>query len=56
LQGGGGLEADDRAPYIRPMTDPSSPEILAWLDTLPLGERLTMLHAFPQLQTDISVS
>lgn len=35
------------------MTDPSTPEILAWLETLPLSERLTMLHAmvlaFPQL-------
>jgi hypothetical protein len=36
------------------MPDPQSPEILAWLETLPLPERLTALHAmsiaFPQLQ------
>ena len=36
------------------MSDPSSPEILAWLETLSLSERLTMLHAmalaFPRLQ------
>jgi hypothetical protein len=33
---------------------PDSPEILAWLETLPLTVRLTTLHAmsiaFPQLQ------
>lgn len=42
------------SPHIRPMSDPISPEILAWLETLPLSDRLTMLHAmalvFPQLQ------
>jgi hypothetical protein len=27
------------------VTDPTSPEILAWLDTLPLRERLVTLHA-----------
>jgi cytochrome oxidase assembly protein ShyY1 len=35
------------------MTDPSSPGILAWLETLSLSDWLTMLHAmalaFPQL-------
>jgi hypothetical protein len=36
------------------VTDPTSPEILAWLDTLPLRERLVTLHAMmfaiPSLQ------
>jgi hypothetical protein len=36
------------------MTDPLSPYILAWLDTLPLTDRLATLHAMrialPQLR------
>jgi hypothetical protein len=36
------------------MHDPRSPEVLAWLETLPLAVRLTTLHGmsigFPQLQ------
>jgi hypothetical protein len=36
------------------MTDPRTPEIIAWPDTLPLTERLVTLHAmtiaFPPLQ------
>jgi hypothetical protein len=36
------------------MPDPRSPEIHAWLETLPLAVRLTTLHAmsiaFPKLQ------
>jgi hypothetical protein len=36
------------------MYDPHSPEILAWLNTLPLTDRLATLHAmpiaFPQLR------
>jgi hypothetical protein len=48
------LEASNPAPHIRAVTDPISPEIIAWLEALPLRERLTMLHAmalaFPQLQ------
>jgi hypothetical protein len=32
------------------MTDPRSPEITAWLDTLPLNERHAMGIAFPPLQ------
>jgi hypothetical protein len=30
-----------------PMTDPRSPEVLAWLDTLPLTDRLATMHAMP---------
>jgi hypothetical protein len=29
------------------MYDPRSPEILAWLNTLPLTDRLATLHAMP---------
>jgi hypothetical protein len=40
------------------VTDPTSPEILAWLDTLPLTERLVTLHAMmfamPTLQRNHS--
>jgi hypothetical protein len=36
------------------MTEPRAPEIIAWPDTLPLTERLVILHAmaiaFPPLQ------
>jgi hypothetical protein len=36
------------------MPDPRTPQILAWLDTLPLVERLATMHAmasaFPPLQ------
>jgi hypothetical protein len=36
------------------MTDPHTPETTAWLDALPLNERLVILHAmaiaFPPLQ------
>lgn len=38
------------------MHDPRSPEILVWLETLPLRDRLVTLHAmmiaFPALQRD----
>jgi hypothetical protein len=38
------------------MHDPRTPEILAWLETLSLRERLVTLHAmmiaFPRLQRD----
>jgi hypothetical protein len=38
------------------MHDPRNPEILAWLETLPLTERLATLHAmsfaFPVLKND----
>jgi hypothetical protein len=48
------LETADRRAYIGAVTDPTSPEILAWLDTLPLRERLVTLHtmmfAIPSLQ------
>jgi hypothetical protein len=30
---------------MRAVTDPTSPEILAWLDSLPLREQLVTLHA-----------
>jgi hypothetical protein len=40
------------------VTDPTSPEIIAWLDTLPLRERLVTLHALmfaiPNLQRNYS--
>jgi hypothetical protein len=36
------------------VNDPNAPEVLAWLETLPLTERLVTLHAmtivFPALQ------
>jgi hypothetical protein len=48
------VEAGDRRAYIDAVTDPPSPEILAWLDTLPLREQLITLHAMmfalPKLQ------
>jgi hypothetical protein len=43
-------------PYLRSMRDPRTPEILAWLETLPLSQRLATLHAmsfaFPLLKND----
>jgi hypothetical protein len=43
-------------PYFGPMHDPRTPEILAWLESLSLRERLTTLHAmsfaFPLLKND----
>jgi hypothetical protein len=40
------------------VTDPTSPEILAWLDSLPLREQLVTLHAvmfaIPTLQRNHS--
>jgi len=39
------LEAADWRAYIIAVTDPTPPEILAWLDTLPLREQLVTLHA-----------
>jgi hypothetical protein len=39
------------------VTDPTSPELIAWPDTLPLRERLVILHAVifavPTLQRTI---
>ena len=38
------------------MHDPRTPEILAWVEAMPLGERLTVMHAmsfaFPLLKND----
>jgi hypothetical protein len=39
------LEATDPRAYISAMPDLNAPEILAWLDTLPLREQLVTLHA-----------
>ena len=43
-------------PYLRSMPDPRTPEILAWLEILPLTQRLATLHAmsfaFPLLKND----
>jgi hypothetical protein len=48
------LDSAEARPILPPMTDPRSPEILTWLDTLPLTDRLATLHAmpiaFPQLR------
>ena len=42
--------------YLRSMRDPRTPEILAWLEILPLTQRLATLHAmsfaFPLLKND----
>jgi hypothetical protein len=44
--------------YMSAVTDPTSPEILAWLDTLPVREQLVTLHvmmfAIPTLQRNHS--
>jgi hypothetical protein len=38
------------------MQDPRTPEILAWVDAMPIAERLTVMHAmsfaFPILKND----
>jgi hypothetical protein len=38
------------------MQDPRTPEIMAWVDAMPLAERLTVIHAmsfaFPTLKND----
>ena len=38
------------------MHDPRTPEILAWVDAMPIAERLTVMHAmsfaFPILKND----
>src|SRR4051794_40795694 len=39
------VQAADRRAYIGAVTDPTSPEILAWLESLPLREQLVTLHA-----------
>jgi hypothetical protein len=43
-------------PYLKSMRDPRTPEILAWLEILPLSQRLATLHAmsfaFPSLKND----
>jgi hypothetical protein len=48
------LDAGWHWPYISTVSDPTAPEILAWLDTPPLRDRLATLHtmpiAFPQLR------
>ena len=40
----------DRRAYISALTEPTAPEILAWLGILPLREQLLTLHATVILQ------
>jgi hypothetical protein len=52
----GRLAAARSLPYLAAMRDPRTPEILAWLATLPLHDRLATMHAmsvaFPHIKND----
>src|SRR5260370_40118304 len=50
------LDPTPSRPYLGAMLDPRTPEILAWVDAMPIAERLTVMHAmsfaFPILKND----
>ena len=50
------LDPTPSRPYLGAMLDPRTPEILAWVDAMPIAERLTVMRAmsfaFPMLKND----